>query len=86
MLLRRGLSVWREARNPQGRTFFVHEASGRKSWDRPPADATVLPPAMVATVVARDAPRTVSERAYALLVDSTAAYYGLFFVFCAGLS
>ena len=60
----------------------MNTVTGVRTWDYPGENATVLKIPRVKVPEFK----TVSEKAYNLLVNSPSAYYGLFVIICAGLA
>jgi hypothetical protein len=76
-------SVWQEAKNRQGRTYYQNVTNQQRAWEHPGPNATVLklPKKSVMPEL-----KTISEKVTYLLTNSAGAYYGLFFLICAGLA
>ena len=75
-------NVWQETKNRQGRVYYVNSLTGAKQWDHPGQSATVLK----IPRLKRPEFKNMSERIMHTLTNSTTAYYGLFALFCAGLT
>lgn len=77
--------IWHEAKNSQGRVYYVESVTKKKTWEYPPSTDTIvhLPTKLAAAYEAR---KNASERVYDFFVNSTNAYYGVFLLCCAGLT
>ncbi|KAH9250058.1 hypothetical protein BASA81_012104 [Batrachochytrium salamandrivorans] len=78
-------TVWNEAKNRQGRVYYVNQTTKEKSWQFPPSSHTIvyLPTKLAQAYEAR---KNASEQVYDFFVNSTNAYYGVFLLCCAGLA
>ena len=74
--------TWHETKNRQGRSYYVNSVTGLRQWEHPGPHANVIK----LSKMKMPELKTMGEKVTNLLTNSAAAYYGLFFVFCAGLA
>ena len=72
-------NAWRETKNRQGRIYYVNQATGERTWDRPEPNAKILPQIQVKEKVKI---RNFQEGLIHVLTRSAGAYYGVFVICC----